>query len=157
MERFLKRLKIEFSCSHLMSSLVISPSSNYIINSYFSDFQQHFQNTKIYYKIKWQRTLIRLYFWWKKAILGCSGSHVRFFAKSVMSSCSCSFESDSLWLDRLSMEFFRQEYWSGLPFPPPGDLPTQGSNSSPPDWQVDCLWLSYLGSPNILLIGLLIY
>ena len=21
------------------------------------------------------------------------------------------------------MEFFRQEYWSGLPFPPPGDLP----------------------------------
>ena len=26
----------------------------------------------------------------------------------------------------LSMEFFRQEYWSGLPFPPPGDLPNPG-------------------------------
>ena len=26
----------------------------------------------------------------------------------------------------LSMEFFRQEYWSGLPFPPPGDLPDPG-------------------------------
>ena len=24
------------------------------------------------------------------------------------------------------MEFFRQEYWSGLPFPPPGDLPERG-------------------------------
>ena len=24
------------------------------------------------------------------------------------------------------MEFFRQEYWSGLPFPPPGDLPNPG-------------------------------
>ena len=23
----------------------------------------------------------------------------------------------------LSLEFSRQEYWSGLPFPPPGDLP----------------------------------
>ena len=23
----------------------------------------------------------------------------------------------------LSMEFSRQEYWNGLPFPPPGDLP----------------------------------
>ena len=23
----------------------------------------------------------------------------------------------------LSMEFFRQDYWSGLPFPPSGDLP----------------------------------
>ena len=27
-----------------------------------------------------------------------------------------------------SMEFSRQEYWSGLPFPSPGDLLTQGSN-----------------------------
>jgi len=26
----------------------------------------------------------------------------------------------------LSMEFFRQEYWSGLPCPPPGDLPDPG-------------------------------
>ena len=26
----------------------------------------------------------------------------------------------------LSMEFSRQEYWSGLPFPPPGDLPYLG-------------------------------
>ena len=24
------------------------------------------------------------------------------------------------------MEFSRQEYWSGLPFPPPGDLPNPG-------------------------------
>ena len=26
----------------------------------------------------------------------------------------------------LSMGFFRQEYWSGLPFPSPGDLPNPG-------------------------------
>ena len=26
----------------------------------------------------------------------------------------------------LSMGFFRQEYWSGLPFPSPGDLPDPG-------------------------------
>ena len=26
----------------------------------------------------------------------------------------------------LSMEFSRQTYWSGLPFPPPGDLPNPG-------------------------------
>ena len=26
----------------------------------------------------------------------------------------------------LSLEFFRQEHWSGLPFPSPGDLPEQG-------------------------------
>ena len=27
----------------------------------------------------------------------------------------------------LSMEFSRQEYWGGLPFPPPGDLPDSGT------------------------------
>ena len=26
----------------------------------------------------------------------------------------------------LSMEFSKQEYWSGLPFPSPGDLPDPG-------------------------------
>ena len=28
--------------------------------------------------------------------------------------------------DPLSVNFSRQEYWSRLPFPPPGDLPDQG-------------------------------
>ena len=49
----------------------------------------------------------------------------------------------------LSMGFFRQEYWSGLPFPPPG------GSSQPRDqncflrllhWQEDSLPLSHLGS-----------
>ena len=30
----------------------------------------------------------------------------------------------------LSIGFSRQEYWSGLPCPPPGNFPTQGSNPS---------------------------
>ena len=32
----------------------------------------------------------------------------------------------------LPMEFFRQEYWSGLPFPSPGDLPDSGTESASP-------------------------
>ena len=32
----------------------------------------------------------------------------------------------------LSMGFFRQEYWSGLPFPPPGDLPNPGIEPESP-------------------------
>ena len=32
----------------------------------------------------------------------------------------------------LSMEFFRQESWSGLPCPPPGDLPDPGIKPAPP-------------------------
>ena len=30
----------------------------------------------------------------------------------------------------LPMEFSRQEYWSGVPFPPPGDLPNPGMDPS---------------------------
>ena len=32
----------------------------------------------------------------------------------------------------LSMEFSRQEYWSGLPCPPPGDPPHPGIKSASP-------------------------
>ena len=39
----------------------------------------------------------------------------------------------------LSMGFSRQEYWSGLPFPSPGDLPDPGMEPRPPTLQVDSL------------------
>ena len=35
-------------------------------------------------------------------------------------------------MDPLSMEFPRQEYWSGQPFPSPGDLPDPGIKSTSP-------------------------
>ena len=39
----------------------------------------------------------------------------------------------------LSMEFSRQEYWSGLPFPSPGDLPDPGMEPRSPAFQEDSL------------------
>ena len=33
----------------------------------------------------------------------------------------------------LSMGFLRQEYWSGLPFPSPGDLPDPGIKTASPE------------------------
>ena len=45
----------------------------------------------------------------------------------------------------LSMGFSRQEYWSGLPCRPPGDLPNPGVKSASPEspaLQVDSLPLS---------------
>ena len=38
-----------------------------------------------------------------------------------------------------SMEFSRQEYWSGLPFPPLGDLPDPGIEPGSPELQADAL------------------
>ena len=44
----------------------------------------------------------------------------------------------------------RQEFWSELPCPPPGDLPTQGLNTSPvaPALQVDSLLPSQQRTPH---------
>ena len=39
----------------------------------------------------------------------------------------------------LSMGFSRQEYWSGLPFPSPGDLPNPGIEPGFPALQADAL------------------
>ena len=39
----------------------------------------------------------------------------------------------------LSMGFSRQEYWSGLPFPSPGDLPNPGIEPGSPASQADAL------------------
>ena len=45
----------------------------------------------------------------------------------------------------LSMEFSRQEYWSGLPFPTPGDLPDPGIEPGSPTLQADSLPAEPLG------------
>ena len=57
------------------------------------------------------------------SVLGCTGllcaqslSRVRLFVTPWTVACQAP----------LSMGFPRQEYWSGLPFPPPGDLPDTG-------------------------------
>ena len=39
----------------------------------------------------------------------------------------------------LSMGFSREEYWSGLPFPSPGDLPNPGIEPMSPSLQADAL------------------
>ena len=39
----------------------------------------------------------------------------------------------------LSMEFCSQEYWSGLPFPSPGDLPHPGTEPGSSMLQADSL------------------
>ena len=46
----------------------------------------------------------------------------------------------------LSLGFPRQEYWSRLPFPSPGDLPDQGIEPTSPALQADSLPLCHLGS-----------
>ena len=71
----------------------------------------------------------------------------------------CSVFSDSLWPPRtviheapLSMGFSQQESWSGLPFPPPGDLPDPGIKPMPPAspaLQADSLPLSHQGNPSM--------
>ena len=64
---------------------------------------------------------------------GCVGalllSLVQFFATPWAVTCQAP----------LSMESSRQEYWSGLPFLSPGDLPNPGIEPRSPSLQADSL------------------
>ena len=48
----------------------------------------------------------------------------------------------------LSMGFSRQEYWSGLPFPSPGDLPNPGIETGSSALQADTLTSEPPGKPS---------
>ena len=57
----------------------------------------------------------------------------------------------------LSMGFSRQEYWSGLPFPSPGDLPKPGIEPGSPTLEADNLTSEPPGKPSPLVALLLIF
>ena len=48
----------------------------------------------------------------------------------------------------------KKEYWSELPFPPPGDLPDPGIKPISSALQADSLPLGHLGSPGLVEVGL---
>ena len=48
-----------------------------------------------------------------------------------------------------SMGFSRREYWSGLPFPSPGDLPNPGIEPRSPTFQADALTSEPPGKPLV--------
>ena len=54
---------------------------------------------------------------------------------------SDSLRPHGLWPTRLlpPWGFSRQEYWSGLPFPPPGDRPNPGIEPGSPEFQAGAL------------------
>ena len=55
------------------------------------------------------------------------------------------------------MGFPRQEYWSGLPFPSPADLPNSGIESRSPTLQADALPTELRGNPRGLVIPSLVF
>ena len=51
----------------------------------------------------------------------------------------------------LSMEFFRQEYWSGFPIPTLGDLPDPGIKPTSPELAGRFFTTELLGKPHVVL------
>ena len=67
-------------------------------------------------------------------------SRVRLFATS----CTVAYQASPF------MGFSRQEYWSGLPFPSPGDLPDPGIEPRSPALEVDALTSEPPGKPKMI-------
>ena len=79
-----------------------------------------------------------------------------FFEKKVRVLHSCVRYFVTQWIVAhqapLSMEFSRQEYWSGLPFPSPGDIPDSGIKVAypvSPALQTDSLPAEPSGKPEL--------
>ena len=74
-----------------------------------------------------------------------------FPGESESASCSVMSNSATPWTVAhqapLSVGFFRQEYWSELPFPSPGALPDSGIKSGSPALQADSLPSEPPGKP----------
>ena len=75
-------------------------------------------------------------------VAGFVGSSPCVINVSVLS-CSVVSDSATSWtvarLAPLSMGFSRQEYWSGMPFPSPADLPNPGIEAGSPALQAGAL------------------
>ena len=80
---------------------------------------------------------------YKSVFVKLRGSKVKhcFFLKVKVKSLSCVQLFATPWTGVYqappSMGFSRQEYWSGLPFPSPGDLPNPGIKPRSPALEVD--------------------
>ena len=90
-----------------------------------------------------------------KIIKPCTGKkiHLKYkISKVKVKSLSCVLLFATSWTIAyqapLSMGFSRQEYWSGLPFPSPGDLPNPGIEPGSPALHIDALLSEPLGSPK---------
>ena len=70
------------------------------------------------------------------------------FKKVVCVCCSFSTPWTAVHQDPLSTGFSRQGYWSGLPFPSPGDLLNPGIKSGSPALQADSLPSAPPGKPR---------
>ena len=78
-------------------------------------------------------------------------THTHIYAHSVVQSCLTLY--NPLWTVAhwapLSMGFSKQESWSGLPCPPPGDLPNPRIEPGSSVLQCNSLPLSHQGKPYI--------
>ena len=80
-----------------------------------------FYLSQLLYQLPRTSTALWKNWWWR-------------FSHSVVSD---SFDLMDCCQDLLSMGFSRQEYWSGFPHPPPGDLPDPGIEPRSPALQAD--------------------
>ena len=71
--------------------------------------------------------------WWRKLYYELGGDLVSQWCLTLCDPMDCSRQAP------LSMGFSRQEYWRGLPFPSPGDLPDSGIEPGFPALQEDSL------------------
>ena len=88
----------------------------------------------------------------QKTPWSCQNEVTQLCQNEVTQSCPTQSEVTTPWTIAYqapsSVGFSRQEYWSGLPFPSPGDLPDPGIEPRSPALEADALTSEPPGKPN---------
>ena len=79
-------------------------------------------------------------------------------SESVAQSCPTFFDPmNCVACQALSMEFSRQEYWTGLPFPSPGDLPDPGIEPTSASLAGEFFTAELPGRPQLIYSNITLY
>ena len=102
-------------------------SGSFSTNVFFLDYGSHFLVSSFvscfFESIMCKRTVVNNIYFRE----GHTSVRPQIWGPLLVSPFSCVWLCVPLWTS-LSMEYSRQDYWSGFPCPPPGDLPNQGWN-----------------------------
>ena len=129
---------LSLSCIYIFPLIFLSCAFSYILR--FSPFLYFFLSYPLFSSTMWQ-----IYF----EVLSCTYSSCFFIGGGLVAKSCLTFATSWTIAHQapLSMGFSRQEYWGGLPFLFPGDLPDPGTEPGFSTWQADSLPTELWGKP----------
>ena len=131
--------------NHLFETIFCGAEGSKKGNKWYGEFQSTSSRIMtVGYSLKGKK--LAYFFWYCISSIWHNAYNIYKAQSEVAQSCpTLCYPMDGSLPGSGSMGFSRQEYWSGLPFPSPGDLPNPGIEPGSPALQTDALLSEPLG------------